>query len=244
MPNMTARVVGTLLLVSLSALTVNAKKSKTSDANVVDSGSFGIFKAGKRIATETFKIEQSPTASVTHSEIKADEGSTEMAQSSELQLAANGDIVKYDWRETKPEKLESTLFVGDQILTQRISPGEKEKPQEIPYILPPSTSVLDDYFFVHREIITWKYIASECADLSKCQLPKATVGIIIPRQHTSGSVSMEYLGLGKTQVHGSEAELNHFVLHADETDWSLYLDAQHKLVKVEVPSEHIEAVRD
>jgi len=240
-----ARTATVLALASLFALPGFAsKKSKTPDVNVVDSGTFGIFKAGKRVATETFKIEQSGGSSVTRSEIKAEDGTAEMSQNSELQLAANGDIVKYDWHETKPEKKDSTLSVGDQVLTQRVGATEKEKPREIPYILPASTSVLDDYFFVHRELITWKYIASECPDLSKCQLPKGSVGVIIPRQHVSGVVSLEYKGLDNTELHGSQTALNHFILHADEADWSLYLDAKHKLVKVEVPSEQIEAIRD
>lgn len=235
------------LLIAIAVILASpadAKKSKAPDPNVVDSGSFGIFKSGKRIATETFKIEQSPTESVTHSEIKADNGSGETTQSSELHLAANGDIVKYDWRQTKPEKQESTLFVGDQVLTQRIVTGADNKTQEIPYILPASTSVLDDYFFVHREVITWKYVGSQCADLSKCQLPKQSIGIIVPRQHTSGVISMEYKGLGKTDWHGKDTDLNLFLLHADTADWSLYFDHDNKLVKVEVPSQQVEAIRD
>lgn len=244
MVGMRARAAAIVAVIFFMVSVAHAKKSKTLEANVVDSGTFGIFKSGKRIATETFKIEQSATESVTRSEIKTDDPTGETAQSSELQLAPNGDIVKYDWRQTKPEKQESTLQVSDQVLTQRITPGEKEKPLEIPYILPASTSVLDDYFFVHREIIAWKYIASQCPDLSKCELPKATVGVIIPRQHTSGSVSLEYKGPDKTEWHGAQTELNHFILHADQADWSLYLNDQHRLVKVEVPSEQIEAIRD
>jgi len=233
------------LLVISSSLFAYAKKSKpNAESSVVDSGSFGIFKSGRRIATETFKIQQSPSASITASEIKAEDGTAEMAQTSELQLTPNGDLLKYDWRETKPEKLESSIDVGDQVLTQHVNPGEKQKPQDIPFILPSSTSVLDDYFFVHREIITWKYVASECPDLAKCTLTKANIGIIIPRQHTSGMVSIEFKGRDTTQFHGAETALNHFILHADDVDWSLYLNDQHKLVKVEVPSEQIEAIRD
>ena len=233
------------VFVLLSSLCAYAKKSKDhSEASLVDSGTFGIFKAGRRIATETFKIQQTPAASITASEIKAADGASEMAQNSELQLTAAGDLVKYDWHETKPEKLESSIDVGDQVLTQHVSSGEKQKSQDIPFILPSSTSVLDDYFFVHREIIAWKYVASECPDLSKCTLTKASIGIIIPRQHTSGLVSIEFKGRDKTQFHGADTELNHFILHADDVDWSLYMNDEQKLVKVEVPSEQIVAMRD
>ena len=58
------------VFVLLSSLCAHAKKSKDhSEASLVDSGTFGIFKAGRRIATETFKIKQTPAASITASEI-------------------------------------------------------------------------------------------------------------------------------------------------------------------------------
>ena len=45
-------------------------------------------------------------------------------------------------------------------------------------------------------------------------------------------------------IKGAPTELNRFVLHADDVDWSLYFDDAQKMVKVEIPSEQTEAVRD
>jgi hypothetical protein len=218
------------------------KKNSRDESKIVDAGSFGIFQAGHRVATETFRIQQSATQSLTTSEIKT-EGPQPMVQNSELTMAANGDLMKYQWRESQPEQLESSLDAGDQILTQHIIMSEK-KEKDIPYILPSSTSVLDDYFFVHREVLTWRYLATQCPVLTNCKLSKVNIGIIVPRQHTSGLVSMEFTGRDKVILKGVQTELNHFVLHADDVDWSLYFDDAQKMVKVEVPSEQTEAVRD
>ena len=235
----------TLLLAPLFA--ASPDKKKTRDENkIVDAGSFGIFQAGRRIATETFRIQQTATQSLTTSEIKT-EGAEPMVQSSELTMAANGDLMKYLWREDKPERLQSSLEAGDQILMQHIIMGEekeKNKNKDIPYILPSSTSVLDDYFFVHREVLTWRYLATECPALTGCKLKKVNIGVIVPRQHTSGLVTMEFAGRDKVLLKGMQTELNHFVLHADDVDWSLYFDDAQKMVKVEVPSEKTEVVRD
>ena len=221
----------TLLLAPLFAASPDKKKTRD-ETKIVDAGSFGIFQAGRRIATETFRIQQTATQSLTTSEIT---------------MAANGDLMKYLWREDKPERLQSSLEAGDQILMQHIIMGEekeKNKNKDIPYILPSSTSVLDDYFFVHREVLTWRYLATECPALAGCKLKKVNIGVIVPRQHTSGLVTMEFAGRDKVVLKGMQTELNHFVLHADDVDWSLYFDDAQKMVKVEIPSEKTEVVRD
>jgi hypothetical protein len=211
---------------------------------VVDSGSFGIFQRGQRVATETFQIRKSSTGSVTTSEIRTEGATGDVSQSSELQLNSQGDLVKYLWKENKPEKSESDLVPGDQVIVQHVSAEGKDKPQEIPYVLPPSTFVLDDYFFVQREVLAWKYMATECVKLENCKMTPATFGVIIPRQHTSGSITIEFKGREKTDVHGAQQDLAHFVMHVDDVDWSLYLDDQQKLVKVDVPAADTQAVRD
>src|SRR5437868_3280210 len=145
------------MIVAGSLFAASHKKAAPEDPKLVDSGSFGIFQGGRRIATESFRIQQTSTQSLTTSEIKT-EGAEPMVQSSELTMASNGDLMKYSWRESKPERLESVLEPGEQILTQHIIAGEeKGKNRDIPYILPSSTSVLDDYFFVHRQLSTWRY---------------------------------------------------------------------------------------
>src|SRR5262249_60127882 len=59
------------------------------DTKVVDSGSFGIFVGGKRIGTETFKIEQRPDFHVATAEIKIDDGTVKAVQTSQIQLSPN-----------------------------------------------------------------------------------------------------------------------------------------------------------
>ena len=96
---------GVLVLVSLSW----AGDKKDSPGQAVDSGSLGVYMSGHRIATETFSIEQSASGSVITSQFKTEEGVDKAAQSSELQLAPNGDIRKYEWKELSPGKAQATV---------------------------------------------------------------------------------------------------------------------------------------
>jgi hypothetical protein len=69
-------------------------------------------------------------------------------------------------------------------------------------------------------------------------------GVINPHQRASLLVSIAYTGKEKIPVRGVERELNHFLLKSDAGEWSLWLDDQFKLVRILVPSDNTEVVRD
>jgi hypothetical protein len=210
-------------------------------SQTVDAGSFGIFKQGHRLATETFRVEQSPDSSTTTSEIKLEDGSSH--QASELLLSPMGDLRKYSWHEEKPDQAETTVTPGDEILMEHILDGN-QKPHDVPFILPPSTTILDDYFFVQRELLLWKYIGSSCPSLADCKLNKSTIGVINPHQQVSYSVTLEYVGQEKVTIRGAEQQLRRFNLTSDDGSWTLWLDDQMKLVKVIIVGDDTEVVRD
>src|SRR5262252_9436009 len=83
--------------VIVSAVALAGDKPKDG-MKIVDSGSFGVFMNGRRVATETFSIQQGPNGSIATSEFKTDQGnSSQTSQSSELDLSSSGDIRKYEW---------------------------------------------------------------------------------------------------------------------------------------------------
>ena len=226
----------------------NKDKDKESAGQVVDSGSFGVFVNGRRVATEKFSIQQHSAGSVATSEFKTEPGVDPAAQSSELQLAPNGDLRKYQWKEISPGKAQAVLLPNDNLLVERSTNNPQDKEEEHPFLLPISTSVLDDYFFVHREILVWKYLASGCHQdkgLIVCpQNQQVKFGAINPHQRSSLLVSLAFTGKEKIQVHGADRELNHFVLKSDAGDWSLWLDDQFKLVRIVVADDNTEVLRD
>ena len=225
-----------------------ASKSKKSDSASVDSGSFGIFVNGKRVATEHFKIDQRDGYSVTTSELKMEDGS-KAAQHAELEILANGNLRKYSWNEISPGKAKATVEPSENFLTEHVMPDATQKPLELAFILPPSTVVIDDYFISHREVLLWRYIAGACgqaAPNSQCKLEKSQFGVFIPRQQAPSNVTIEYKGREKIDFKGTQRELDHFDLTAEGLIWSMWVDAgdSYKLVRVAVPTEKTEVVRD
>lgn len=241
-----------LILIPLLALPVLAgdkkdkkQKDKPKAANlVVDSGSFGVFVSGRRIATETFTVKQLEQGSVTTSEIKL-EGSNQL-QNSTLQLTPGGELVRYEWKESGGlEKGETTVEPSQQFLTQKIKSGEKVSEQ--PYLMPSTTAILDDYFFSQRELLLWKYIATSChpaAGQQGCQMEKGQFGFVVPRQRMSGMAVVNFVGREMLALHGVAKELSKFSMTSEFGDWVLWLDDQHKLVRIVLSGENTEVLRD
>ena len=218
--------------------------SKETEGKKVDSGSFGVFMAGRRMGTETFSITQNANGSVIQSEFKTEGVANQAAQSSEMQLTATGEIRRYDWKELSPGKAQSGIVPNDQVLMQKWSANPDEKPQEQPYLLPSSTSILDDYFFVHRELLVWKYLALACPKGKAEPCQRMQFGTLNPHQRSSAPVSMEFLGRQKTTVRGTEQSLFKVELKSDAGAWELWLDDQFKVIRIQVPTENTEVVRD
>lgn len=213
----------------------------------VDAGSFGVFMRGQRVATETFSILQNPNGSVITSEFKSDQGSEKAQQSSELQLTSGGDLRRYEWKEISPGKTQAIVTPSQDMLTERITNGQ-EKPQEKPFYLPASSSILDDYFFVQREVLLWRYLATACrqeAGALKCpQGQKTQFGTLNPHARNSSSVDMAFSAMEKLQIHGAERELSKFTLSSDSGDWSIWVDDHFKVMRILISSDSTEVVRD
>ncbi len=223
------------------------EKEKEHEGKLIDSGSFGVFQSGHRVGTETFSIYQTDGGSVVQSEFKTENAPVEAVQTSELQLTANGNIRRYDWKELSPEKAESAVVPNEDFLNQRWSLGE-DKGQEQPYLMPPSTSILDDYFFIQREVLVWKFLAAACSqEKGKVQCParqRAQFGTLNPRQRSSASLSAESLGREKVNLKSGPAELNKLELKDDAGTWQLWLDDQWKVMRILVVGENTIVDRD
>ena len=197
--------------VAAAAAPMPKEKEKEHEGKNVDSGAFGVFQNGHRVGTETFSIYQTSNGSVINSEFKT-ENTPPDVQTSEMQLTATGDVRRYEWKELSPEKGESVVLPNSDFLTQKWSTGPQEKEHEQPYLLPASTSILDDYFFVHREVLAWKFFGQACKQ-EKGQVPQCPLkqrvqfGTLNPHQHSSAPLSAEFLGREKLTLKNEQQEL-------------------------------------
>ncbi len=211
-------------------------KEKSIGTKTVDSGSFGVFTSGVRVATETFSIEQGAMGSVISSQFKAAQGEQVAEQTSEMQLTPSAELRKYQWKANSPEKIDATVVPNDAFLVETYNSANENKTNSQNFLLPASTSILDDYFFVQREVLAWKYLASACKSSSgppSCPLhQKVQFGALNPHARSSMSVAIEFAGREKVRVRGTERELSKFLLTSEGGDWALWLDDQLKLVRL------------
>lgn len=248
----------TLLVVALLAVTAGtwaksqgrekdkpSKKTPPVAKHTADSGSFGIFVNGKRIGTETFRIEEGPDISVATSEIKVDDGTGKAEQNSEMRVDHNGNLRLYRWRSTLPTREETVVEPNEDLLMEHITPADQKK-IDLPHILPLSTSILDDNFFSHREILAWRYLATSCntEEGRPHSCWRGMFGVLVPRQHIAVNASVELVGRSVIKIKGVETELNELKVDTGGGLWLIWIDDKMKVQKMAIPADRVEIIRD
>jgi hypothetical protein len=222
-------------------------KPKPAPAQTVDSGSFGIFVKGQRVATETFKIEQQNGISTIKSQFKETSAADAAAQKSELEMTATGELLRYEWSQASGSSL--SVSPNNDFLMERMTASGASKPAEQPFLLPSTTAILDNNFFVHRELLAWRYLGAACRPEGgnlKCQQGASQFGALVPQEHISISVRLELVGKEKITVRGVPRELLRLNLTGEDFDWALWVDDhdQFKLIQVAISADNTEVVRD
>jgi len=135
----------------------------------------------------------------------------------------------------------------EEFLLERFSKTPQDKQMEQPFLLPASTSILDDYFYIQREVLAWKYLATTCHQDKGVQCPmkqSAQMGTLNAHTRASTPVSVEFAGRERISIRGTERELIRLDMKSDVGDWTLWLDDQLKLQRIVDPAEGTEAIRD
>jgi hypothetical protein len=240
-----------MAVVLACAVTVAAgddKKDKKpkSGSQLVDSGSFGVFIKGQRVVSETFSVQQDSDHSTVKSQLKETSGATPTDQKSQLEMTTGGVLIRYQWSQAAGGSLE--VLPNNDFLIERISTPQSSKPAEQPFLMPSTSIILDNNFFIQREVMAWRYLATApCkGDSVKRQCEPVEFGALVPQDRNSMRVRMELVGKEKVTIRGAEQELLRLKLSGDGFEWALWLDDhdQFKLIRVSIPADNTEVVRD
>jgi hypothetical protein len=237
----------TVTCLALLAIAAPAADKKAAGPQMVDSGSFAVLMNGHRVATESFSITQDTGGSSITSQFKSEEGAQKAEQTSDLELLASGDLRKYEWKEVSPGQSHAVVEPDQSFLIEHVWKIPTDKPLDQPFLLPASTSILDDYFFVQREVLAWRYLATNCKQekVPSCPLKqKAPMGTLNPHARASTLVTMDYAGREKVTIHGAERELIRLDMSSESGESSMWLDDSLKMQRIVVPAENTEVVRD
>jgi hypothetical protein len=242
-----APVLTVVLACALAALAADKADKSKAAAQTVDSGSFGVFVKGQRVLTETFNIQQESGNSTIHSRVREAGGTTPPTdQKSVLELAENGGLISYEWSQAGGGSL--TVLPKNEFLIEKISATAGAKPGEQAFLMPNTSSILDNNFFVQRELLAWRYLATApCrGESGKRQCEPEEFGAVVPQDRTSIRVKMSLVGKEKVNFRGAERELLRLNLTGEGFEWSLWLDEhdQFKLMRIAIPADNTEVVRD
>jgi hypothetical protein len=221
-------------------------KPKPAAAQMVDSGSFGVFVKGQRVVTETFSVQQDNGFSIVKSHLKETGGSASSGQRSELQMTGKGELVRYEWGDGSGSLV---VTPNNEFLLEKITTASSSKPAEQPFLMPSTAAILDNNFFVHRQVLAWRYLATNChteSGAQKCQQGALDFAVLVPQDRTSMSVRMELAGREKVSIRGTERELLRLNLKGEAFNWTLWVDEkdQFKLMRVLIADDNTEVVRD
>lgn len=220
-------------------------KSKTA-LQTVDSGSLGVFIKGQRVLTETFTIQQRNGNSTVHSHLKEAGTTPPTDQKSLLEIAENGDLVRYEWSQAGGGSL--VVLPNNEFLIEKITASTTAKPAEQPFLMPATSAILDNNFFVLREVLAWRYLATApCrGENDQRQCEPQEFGALIPQDRTSIRVKMALVGKEKVTIRGAARDLLRLNLTGEGFEWALWVDEhdQFKLMRIAIPADNTEVVRD
>ncbi len=221
-------------------------KPKPAASQMVDSGSFGVFVKGQRVVTETFSVQQENGTSLVKSHLQETGGSAPASQKSELQMTGAGELVRYEWSDGTRSL---AVTPNNEFLLEKIMTSPTSKPAEQPFLMPNTSAIMDNNFFVHRQVLAWRYLATNChtdGGALKCQQGAVEFGVLVPQDRTSLRVQVELVGREKVTIRGTEQELLRLNLKGEEFSWALWLDEkdQFKLMRVLIAGANTEVVRD
>jgi hypothetical protein len=246
----TLRAIVFVLAASLAALTIVRaadQKNQSKGSQMVDAGAFGIFVKGQRVANETFTVQQLSEGSVIKSQLKEVAGADPASQKSDLEINSKGELLRYDWSQSSGGSL--SVFPDNDFLKERILAAGSTKPAEQAFLLPSTSAILDNNFFIHREVLIWRFLATDCKPESgglKCGQDPGEFGVLVPQDRTSIHVRLQLVGKEKVTIRGTERELVRLNLKGENYEWALWVDDkdQFKLIRALISADNTEVVRD
>ena len=241
-----AAIPSAIVCVALFPAARAADKKPQASPQTVDAGSFGIFVKGERVATESFTVQSQTSGSVIKAQVKAIAGN-DASQKCHLEITPNGELIRYEWSQSSGGSL--SVIPNNDFLLEKITAPSSSKSAEQPFLMPSTSAILDNNFFVHREVLVWRYLAAACKPQGsgfKCQQDPGDFGVIIPQDRLSMHVRIELVGKEKVSVRGTDRDLMRLNLKGDNFDWALWVDEQDqfKLIRVAIPADNTEVVRD
>ena len=214
-------------MILTSAAFAADKKDKTEPAKPIDSGSFGVFIKGQRVATETFSIEQRNGISIIKSQLKETAGSDNVPRSPIWKSQPLENSSRYEWSQSSGGSL--TRSSDNEFLIEKIQSQVRQNPPNSAFLLPSAPPILDNNFFVHREVLAWRYLWPPICkpEGRELQVPagcRPTLACWSRRTAPPCTSAWNWSEKKRSRSRGTERELLRLNLTRRHFDWALWVD--------------------
>lgn len=229
----------TVILLSAFAFAADQKGGTT-----VDSGTFAVIVGGKRVATETFTMQQGANGNSVVSTLEFDNGTTKAQQHAELEVGSNGALHKYTWQELKPGKAKIVTEPQDTFIVVHQKMSDTDAGKDLTHPLDASTtSVVDENFYSHVQVLIWRYMAMDCDAKLQCRFEERKLPVFVPHEDMTQLFTLSYAGEQPILVKKSMMKVNKFQVKTEAGDMTVWMDGI-KMVKLSLPGSNVEVVRE
>lgn len=221
------------LSVTTGAFLLHAGQKKAGSILTADKGKFNILVDGKSLGHEEFEITPGGSGWVakgsTHLTV---EGAPPTSVTGTLVLAPDGDPISYDWTsrtdKTNGAHVDFTNGVAKMTLQMEgAHPFEQELTFNSPMVL-----VLDNNLYHQYAILSHVYDWTHRGE--------QTFSVLIPQQLTPGTIKVDSAGT----VTADGKSYDGLTVKTADIELTLYLDANHRLMRLEVPASKAAVIRE
>jgi hypothetical protein len=198
-----------------------------------DKGKFRIVLDGNVIGTEDFEISPSGEAWTARGSTSAPApGGTDIKAASQLKLSADGAPIHYEWSAQLQKKATGKVDFVSGTAKCSIDLGSASPIIKEFTFTSPRVAVLDNNLYYQYDVLAQVYDWKAGG--------KQTFPVLIPQDMVPGSISVE--SVGPRQVENATYES----LRVNSTDLEilLYVDANHRMVRLDVPSSKVTIQRE
>jgi hypothetical protein len=198
-----------------------------------DKGKFRILLNGEIVGSEEFEFSPADNAwAARDSTTMRVPGSGETKTTGQLRLSADGTPIRYDWTAQADKKASGLVEFANGTAKTAMNLGGKT-PFTQDFIFPsPRIAVLDNNLYSQYAVLAKLYDWKTGG--------KQVFPVLIPQDMTPGSISVE--ALGSQRVENSEYET--LRVNSPDLEILLYLDSDHRLMRLEVPASKVTIQRE
>jgi hypothetical protein len=223
------------LVLSVSAASPTSAPTPANAPSVFapDKGKFRITISGQPVGSEEFEIASSGDTWLERSSMTAHApGSSDIKSSGQLRLTADGSPVRYDWSAEALKKATGSVDFENGTAKCSADLGKASPLRKDFKFTSPVIAVLDNNLYYQFGILARLYDWKTGG--------KQTFPVLIPQDMVPGSISVESLG----QQQAGNGRYETLRVSSPDLEIMLYLDGNHRMMRLEVPSSNVVIERE